>query len=149
MCVNQRPVYLQRLLQLRHGGGAFSRFDRAVTDKVLVVGVLVQGERELVLERVDALRCLPLQLSGGAVRAIARASTRVKALYLCRDNIARFFTGYAESDGRILGDLHHARAVGHGAAAGFFHHDVGGPRTSDRRRGGELDAAWARAGQRA
>ena len=102
MCVNQRPVYLQRLLQLRHGEAAFSRFDRAVTAKVLdIMGVLLQDERELVLERVDALRCLPLQLSGGAVRAIARASTRVKALYLCRDNIARFFAAHAVSEGQM------------------------------------------------
>jgi hypothetical protein len=84
---------------------AFSRFDKAVTAKVLdVMGVLLREERELVLQRVDALRCLPLQLSGGAVRAIARASTRVKALYLCRDNIARFFAAHAESDGR-MGDI--------------------------------------------
>jgi hypothetical protein len=40
----QRPVYLQRLLQLRHGGVAFSQFDRAVTDKVLdVIGVAAAG----------------------------------------------------------------------------------------------------------
>jgi hypothetical protein len=42
VCVNQRPVYLQRLLQLQHGGVAFSRFDKAVTAKVLdVMGVLL------------------------------------------------------------------------------------------------------------
>ena len=33
------------------------------------------------------------------MRAIARTSTCVKALYLCRDNIARFFDAHAESDG--------------------------------------------------
>ena len=80
MCVNQRPMYLQRLLQLRHGGDAFSRFDTAVTAKVLdIMGVMLREERELVHGRVNALRGLPLQLSGGAVRAIARTSTRVKA----------------------------------------------------------------------
>ncbi len=42
--------------------------------------------------RMDALRCLPLQLSGAAMRAIARASTRGKALCLCRANVARFST---------------------------------------------------------
>ncbi len=71
MCVNQRPVYLQQLLQLRHSGVAFSRFDKAVTDKVLdVMGELLRGERELVLERVDALRCLPLQLLRIAIRVL-------------------------------------------------------------------------------
>ena len=48
---------------------------------------------------------------------------------------------------RGLHDLH--GDGGHGAVAGFFHRGVGGPHTSDRRRGGELDPAWARAGQRA
>ena len=50
-------------------------------------------------QRVSALRCLPLQLSGGATRSIARTPTRVKALYLCRDNIARFLKVHAETEG--------------------------------------------------
>jgi hypothetical protein len=82
MCVNQRPVYLQRLLQLRHGGVAFSRFDKAVTAKVLdVMGVLLRGERELVLEHVDALRCLPLQTT--RVRECSMRSA-VRALSVAR-----------------------------------------------------------------
>ena len=44
MCVNQRPMYLQRLLQLRHGGDAFARFDTAVTAKVLdIMGVMLRA----------------------------------------------------------------------------------------------------------
>jgi hypothetical protein len=33
MCIDQRPVYLQRLLGLQHAGEAFERFDAAVTEK--------------------------------------------------------------------------------------------------------------------
>ena len=63
------------------------------------MGVMLREERKLVHGRVNALRGLPLLLSGGAVRAIARTSTCVKALYLCRDNIALFFDTHAESNG--------------------------------------------------
>lgn len=33
------------------------------------------------------------------MRSIARTPTRVKALYLCRDNIARFLKVHAETEG--------------------------------------------------
>ncbi len=99
MCVNQRPVYLQRMLGLQ-GTEAFARFDGAVTDKLL--GIMGVRECDRARERVAALRSLPLNLSGGAMRSIASAHTRTKMLYLCRDNnIARFFKRYAERDGPI------------------------------------------------
>ncbi len=93
MCVNQRLVYLQRMLGLRHGEAAFGRFDDAVMDKVMeLLGVhLQQGRRREFRDRIAALRSLPTHLSGGAVRSIAGVHARVKMLYLCRDNIARFF----------------------------------------------------------
>jgi hypothetical protein len=47
---------------------------------------------------VDGLRGLPLRLSGGIMRQLARESTRVKALILCRDNVARFFDKYKEHE---------------------------------------------------
>ena len=47
------------------------------------MGVVLQGEREAVRERVSALQCLPLQMFSGAARAIPLTSTRAKALYLC------------------------------------------------------------------
>ena len=100
MCINQRPVYLQRLLGLQHAGEAFERFDAAVTEKVLdILAMERQDDRDEMRQRVSALRCLPLQLSGGAMRSIARTPTRVKALYLCRDNIARFLKVHAETEG--------------------------------------------------
>ena len=146
MCVNQRPMYLQRLLQLRHGGDAFARFDTAVTAKVLdIMGVMLHEERELVHERVDALRGLPLQLSGGAVRAIARTSTRVQALYLCRDNIARPVLRRPRRERRTDG-RDSARAVGHGAAAVCLHRSARAPRTPGRRRGSDLGARDRRRG---
>ena len=37
---------------------AFGRFDKMLD----IMGVSLQGEREAVREREDALRCLPLQL---------------------------------------------------------------------------------------
>ena len=143
--MNQRPAYLlQRLLQLlRHGGVAFSRFDsRAVTDNVLgVMGVLLRAGGTRARARARGRPAVPPAAASspaGQCDAIARASTRVKALLcLCRDNnIARFFTAHGERRGRILGGHHHARAVGHGAVvAGFFQHGIEGPRTSGRRRG--------------
>jgi hypothetical protein len=62
------------------------------------------GTREAGRPRRDAtaLRCLPLQLCGGAMRSIARTPTRVKALDLCRDNIARFLEDHAETEGDII-----------------------------------------------
>ena len=102
MCVNQRPVYLQRMLGLQHGTEAFVRFDGAVTDKLLgIMGIHLPSERDRARERVAALRSLPLNLSGGAMRSIASEHTRAKMLYLCRDNIARFFKRYAERDGPL------------------------------------------------
>jgi hypothetical protein len=73
-------------------GGNLQTLRRSVTDKVMeLVGVnLPQGWREF-RDRIAALRSLPTHLSGGAVRPIAGVHTRVKMLYLCRDNIARFF----------------------------------------------------------
>jgi hypothetical protein len=75
MCVNQRLVYLQRMLGLRHGEAAFGRFAGAVTDKVMErMGVhLPQGRREF-RDRNAALCSLPAHLLSGM-------------LYLCRDNI--------------------------------------------------------------
>ena len=91
MCVNQRLVYLQRMLGLQHGGAAFARYDETVTSKVLdIMGIHLRHGRGEVNERVAALRTLPLSLSGGSMRAIASTHTRVKMLYLCRDNIARY-----------------------------------------------------------
>jgi hypothetical protein len=102
MCINQRPVYLQRLLRLQHAGEAFERFDATVTEKVLdILAMERQDDRDEMRQRVSALRCLPLQLSGGAMRSIARTPTRVKALDLCRDNIARFLKVHAETEGNI------------------------------------------------
>ena len=100
MCVNQRPVYLQRMLGLQHGTEAFARFDAEVTDKLLsIMGVHLADQRDNVRRRVAALRSLPLNLSGGAMRSIASEPTRAKMLYLCRDNIARFFKRHAERAG--------------------------------------------------
>ena len=100
MCVNQRPVYLQRMLGLQHGTEAFARFDGAVTDKLLgIMGVHLPGECDRARERVAALRSLPLNLSGGAMRSIASTHTRTRMLYLCRDSIARFFKRYDERVG--------------------------------------------------
>jgi hypothetical protein len=79
------------MLGLHHGGAAFARYDGAVTNKVLdIMGVRLQQERGEVRERVATLRHLPLDLSAGSTRSIASMCTRVKMLYLCRDNIARF-----------------------------------------------------------
>jgi hypothetical protein len=100
MCVNQRLVYLQRMLGVRHGEAAFGRFECAVTDKVMeLLGVHLQQGRRKFRDRVAALRSLPTHLSGGAVavRSIAEVHTRVKMLYLCRENIARFFHKHDES----------------------------------------------------
>ena len=98
MCVNQRLVYLQRMLGLQHGGAAFAQYDEEVTSKVLeIMGIHLQQERNQVRERVAALRTLPFDLSGGSMRSIASRHTRVKMLYLCRDNIARFLESH---DGR-------------------------------------------------
>jgi hypothetical protein len=44
MCINQRPVYLQRLLGLQHAGEAFERFDAAVTEKVLDILAMERTE---------------------------------------------------------------------------------------------------------
>jgi hypothetical protein len=73
ICINHRPVYLQRLLRLQHAGEAFERFDAAVTEKVLdILAMERQDDRDKMRPR-----CLPLQLSGGASgasRARQRAS---------------------------------------------------------------------------
>ena len=52
---------------------------------------------------MEGLRGLPLRLSGGNMRQLARESTRVKALILCRDNVARFFDQHAEREAGIAG----------------------------------------------
>jgi hypothetical protein len=84
------------------GSSDFERFDAAVTEKVLDnLTMERQDDRDEMRQRVSALRCLPLQLSGGAMRSIARTPTRVKALYLCRDNIARFLKVHAETEGNM------------------------------------------------
>ncbi len=58
MCINQRPVYLQRLLGLQHAGEAFERFDAAVTEKVLdILAMVRQHDRDEMRQRVSALRC--------------------------------------------------------------------------------------------
>ena len=58
-----------------------------------IMGVhLLPGKCDRARKRVAALRSLPLNLSGGAMRSIPSAHTRTKMLYLCRDNIiAHFF----------------------------------------------------------
>jgi hypothetical protein len=57
MCINQEPVYLQRLLGLQHAGEAFECFDAAVTEKVLDVFVMErQDDRDEMRPRVSALR---------------------------------------------------------------------------------------------
>ena len=99
MCVNQRLVYLQRMLDLRHGQESFERFDNAVTNKTMeLMGIHLPQEQQELGNRVDALRGLPSHLSGGAVRSIASVHTRVKMLYLCRDNISRFFSKHGASE---------------------------------------------------
>jgi hypothetical protein len=52
---------------------------------------------------VGALRCLPLQLSGGAVRANARASTRVRGTVPLP---GQHHAVHAESDGRMGAIMH-------------------------------------------
>ncbi len=67
-----------------------------LTEKVLeILAMERQDDRDEMRPRVSALRCLPLQVSGGARRSIAHTPTRVKALYLRRDNIARFLEDHA------------------------------------------------------
>jgi hypothetical protein len=56
--------------------------------------------------RVSAMRCLPLQLSGGAHReapcGASRARQRAsKPSNLCTDNIARFLEDHAETEGDV------------------------------------------------
>jgi hypothetical protein len=88
MCMNQRPVCLQRLLQLRlrHGGEAcFSRFDKGCHGQGSgrdVMGVLLREERELVLEHVDALRCLP-----PAAAALRRSDAGHRARVYAREGV--------------------------------------------------------------
>ncbi len=82
MCANQRPVYLQRLLRLRHGGVAFSRFDRAVTAKFLdVMGVLLRNASWCLSAWTPcaASRCSDPAEQCGPLRARLRASTRLYA----------------------------------------------------------------------
>ncbi len=90
MCVDQRPVYLQRLLGLAQGSEAFQGFDDAVTEALLdTMKVVLPAERIAVRDQVHSLRGL-VHLSGSNVRHLGRATTSVRALLLCRDNIVRF-----------------------------------------------------------
>jgi hypothetical protein len=85
MCVNQRPVYLQRLLSLRHGTTAFKDFDAAVTEALLdTMRVDIPTERDAARDHVHHLRGLPLHLSGSNVYRISRFPPRVRLLTLCR-----------------------------------------------------------------
>jgi hypothetical protein len=52
--------------------------------------VVLPAERIAVRDQVHSLRSLPLHLSGSNVRHLGRATTRVRALLLCRANIVRF-----------------------------------------------------------
>jgi hypothetical protein len=102
LCINQRPVYLQRLLGLAHGSSAFQGFDDAVTDALLdTMKVVLPVERMAVRDQVHSLRSLPLHLSGSNVRHIGRPTTRVRALLLGRDNIARFHATCRDRNGGL------------------------------------------------
>jgi hypothetical protein len=102
MCVNQRPVYLQRLLSLRHGTTAFKDFDAAGTEALLdTMRVDIPTERDAARDHVHHLRGLPLHLSGSNVCHISRLPPRVRSLILCRDNIARFHMMHAAVNGDL------------------------------------------------
>jgi hypothetical protein len=58
-------------------------------------------EREDIERRVQGLRGLPLKLSGVGLRLMGRTSTRVNALFLCRDNIGRFFDGFVDKHAEV------------------------------------------------
>jgi hypothetical protein len=132
MCINQRPVYLQRLLLARPSNALMQLSQRRCCTSWRWRG------RTTETTAVSALRCLPLQLSRGAMRSIARTPTHVKALDLCRDNIARFLKVHAETEGH---GHHNAAAVNIGPAARS--HPRRGKRT--RLRNSQLGPARARA----
>jgi hypothetical protein len=54
-----------------------------------------------VRDQVRSLRGLPLHLSGSNVRHLGRATTRVRALLLCRDNIVRFHATCMDRNGGL------------------------------------------------
>jgi hypothetical protein len=95
MCVNQRPVYLQRLLSLRQGLRCGSHRGPTRHDESGYT------ERDAARDRVHHLRGLPLHLSGSNLCHISRLPPRVRSLTLCRDNITRFHKMHAA----VSGDL--------------------------------------------
>jgi hypothetical protein len=63
--------------------------------------VVLPVERMAVRDQVHSLRSLPLHLSGSNVRHIGRPTTRVRALLLGRDNIARFHATCRDRNGGL------------------------------------------------
>ena len=90
-CINQRPVFLQRVIDLHLCSDAFGAFDDAITRAVMrLMGVAQVGDD--FKDQVAALRGLRVQLSGGGIRHLARTSVRVRSLQLARDSVARYLT---------------------------------------------------------
>ena len=65
-------------------------FDVAMTEALLDILDIAAEHRDEFREQVHDMRGLPLKLSGGAMRHMARPSTRMEAVRLARDSVLRY-----------------------------------------------------------
>jgi hypothetical protein len=93
-CVNQRPEFMMRALDIYLAKESFAAFDAQVTDMLLEIMGVSQAHADLVRMRVDHMRGLRLSLSGLTVGHRSRPDVRVRAVRKSRDNVARFLERY-------------------------------------------------------
>ena len=105
LCTATRPAYIQRAIDIKLGVEPFKAFDRAVTEKIMdIMGIPTEQVGEW-FDQVHNFRALPLRLSGGTVRRMAREQTRVGAVRLARDSVARYVKEYLPEQTQRFDDL--------------------------------------------